>query len=176
MVRYLSLLFVFALVFGCLFFQSCTESYLNYSDLCKNPFSAVIFGEWNGEKIKAKVVFSPASYNSAERDFYAEFLSGSLRGIILKSSGGEIKITMGGMKDIDFEENQGGLYTFARLLSPQEIVSQKSFSEGGVSYLSLQAITDDISYSIVLDTSAVPLRISSPDGFFSLSVSDFSFN
>lgn len=180
--RLLSLLLIALLFIGAFCLSACKEKCPDYDHICQRPFSAVLSGRWNGEDIKAKVIFS-ASESSSERDLCAEFLSGSLNGVILTRSDGNLKITIGGMKDIDFEEHDGGLSTLVKLLSPDRIISQCSLSGDGDARFCVSAETDGILYSIMLDRSGIPLEIRSAGGSdndvsyrsFDLSVSCFSY-
>lgn len=181
-IRLLSLTLVALFFLGAFFFSACKEKYPDYGHICQSSFSAVLSGKWNGEDIKVKVVFS-ASESRPVRDFCAEFLSGPLNGVILTRSGGDLKITAGGMKDIDFEEHVGGLSTLARLLSPDRIISQSSLSGSGDTRFCVSAETDGIHYFIMLDRSGVPYELCSDSGSdndvsscsFELSVSSFSY-
>lgn len=180
--RLLSLALVALSFLGVLFFSACKEKCPDYAHICQSSFSAVLSGKWNGEDIKVKVVFS-ASESSSVRDLCGEFLSGSLNGVILTRSGGDLKITAGGMKDIDFEEHSGGLSTLVQLLSPDRIISQDSLSGEGNARFCVSAETDGIRYFIMLDRSGIPLEVRSEDGSgndvpscsFELSVSSFSY-
>lgn len=160
------LVFSFFLLFPLVSCFGSAEKY-DYLSLSQKSFSAELCGEWYGTQIEARVEMREAQ--GGARDFYIQFLSGSLSGVIVRREGEKVKISIGGVEERDFYA--GGLCDIAKILCPEECALIRADKNGEMGVLSAKA--GELEFYITARADGVPESFDSNENF-SLKVKDFS--
>ena len=160
------LVFSFFLLFSLVSCFGSAKKY-DYVSLSKKSFSAELCGEWYGTQIEARIEMREAQ--GGARDFYIQFLSGSLSGVIVRREGEKVKISIGGVEERDFYA--GGLCDIAKILCPEECALIRADKNGETGVFS--AKVGDCAFYITVRADGVPKSFEN-DGNFSLKVKDFS--
>lgn len=147
-----------------LMLSGCSRTDFGVRALSEGSCSLRAAGNWQGTEIEASIYC-----NAESGDLSISFLSGSLFGITLTRSAGEIRISRVGVEERDFYF--GGLCTLACLFIPDSLELSGVEREGEARVGVLSARSGELSYQLRTTEEGVPLSVYG-EGFY-LSVTDY---